>query len=71
MNIKVRPRLQMILDKKGWSQSELSRRSGVTQATISRFDSAERHYDRHVFAIARALGVNVEDLFEVTTEDAN
>ncbi|UZN57039.1 hypothetical protein [Bacillus paralicheniformis] len=45
--------------------------SGVPQGSISRFDKNERHLDWHVFAIARTLGVNVEELFEVKIEDAD
>ncbi|ASB90446.1 MULTISPECIES: helix-turn-helix domain-containing protein [Bacillus] len=71
MKVTVKPRLQALLDEKDWSQSELSRRTSVPQPTISRFDSAERHLDWHVFAIAKALGVNVEELFEVKIEDAD
>jgi hypothetical protein len=45
---------------------QLSEMSGVPQGSISRFDRNDRHADVHVFAIAKALDVKVEDLFEVT-----
>ncbi|MGD7032778.1 helix-turn-helix domain-containing protein [Bacillus velezensis] len=72
LKITVKPRLGALLSQLGWSQSELSRRSGVTQSAISRFDNSERHYDWHVASIMKATGVKYEELFEVkeTEEDA-
>ncbi|GIN32395.1 hypothetical protein CHCC15325_1882 [Bacillus licheniformis] len=49
----------------------MSEASGVPQGSISRFDKNERHLDWHVFALARTLGVDVEELFEVKIEDAD
>jgi hypothetical protein len=46
----------------------LSEKSGVPQGSISRFDKNSRHEASHLFSIARALGVSVEDLFEVSEE---
>lgn len=56
----------------GWTQVRLAEASGVSQGSISRFDKNSRHEDWHVFSIAKALGVEVEELFEVkeTEEDA-
>ncbi|MER1284892.1 MULTISPECIES: helix-turn-helix domain-containing protein [Bacillus] len=71
MKITVRPRLTEVMKAKGWKQTPLSEASGVPQGSISRFDKNERHLDWHVFALARALGVNVEELFEVKIEDAD
>ena len=34
-------RVRELREKRGWSQSELSRRSGVAQATISRIEARE------------------------------
>ncbi|QYG88336.1 helix-turn-helix domain-containing protein [Bacillus atrophaeus] len=65
MKLTVKPRLEAILSGLGWSQSELSRRSGVPQPSLSRFDSVERHYDWHVAAILKATGATYEELFEV------
>lgn len=39
--------------------------SGILQGLISRFDKGERHDDNHLFSIAKALGVSIEDLFKV------
>ncbi|MGG1247928.1 helix-turn-helix transcriptional regulator [Bacillus spizizenii] len=58
---------------KGWTQVRLSEASGVPQGSISRFDKSSRHVDWHVFSIAKALEVEVEELFEIkeaTEEDA-
>jgi transcriptional regulator with XRE-family HTH domain len=66
MKLTVKPRLLSILKERGITQTQLSDMSGVPQGSISRFDRNESHVDAHVFAIAKALDVNVEDLFEVT-----
>jgi transcriptional regulator with XRE-family HTH domain len=66
MKLTVKPRLLSILKERGITQTQLSDMSGVPQGSISRFDRNESHVDAHVFAIAKALDVNVEDMFEVT-----
>lgn len=68
-NITVKPRLLLLLKERGITQTQLAELSGVPQGTISRFDRNDRHVATHVFAIAKALDVNVEDLFEVTYRD--
>jgi transcriptional regulator with XRE-family HTH domain len=65
MKLTVKPRLLAILKERGITQMQLSDMSGVPQGSISRFDRNESHVDAHVFAIAKALDVKVEDLFEV------
>jgi transcriptional regulator with XRE-family HTH domain len=62
----VKPKLLSVLKERGITQMQLSEMSGVPQASISRFDRNDRHADVHVFAIAKALDVRVEDLFVVT-----
>ena len=49
---------------RGWSQSELARRSGVSQGFISSLEGGRRldAETRFVGALARALGVAVDDL---------
>ena len=71
MKLIVTPRLAALLKERDMTQLELSALSGVPQGAISRFDRNSRHTDEHLFAIARALGVNVEDLFEVTEVGKN
>jgi len=39
--------------------------AGIPQTAISRFDKAGQHKDEHLFLIARALGISVEELFIV------
>ena len=48
----------------GWSQSELARRSGVSQGFVSRLESGEstQALVGAVQALARALGVTVDEL---------
>jgi transcriptional regulator with XRE-family HTH domain len=62
----VKPKLMAILKERSLTQTQLSEMSGVPQGSISRFDRNDRHVDAHVFAIAKALDISVEDLFEVT-----
>lgn len=47
---------------------ELSQLSGIPQGSISRFDKNTRHEDAHLFAIAKALGLNIEELFEIEAQ---
>ncbi|MNN23927.1 Helix-turn-helix domain protein [compost metagenome] len=61
----VKPRLTEIREERGLTQLQLSEMSGVPQGSISRFDSNSRHEATHLFAIARALGISVEELFTV------
>ncbi|CAH1210316.1 hypothetical protein PAECIP111893_03197 [Paenibacillus plantiphilus] len=68
MKISVNPRLSEILKERAMTQMTLSALSGVPQGSISRFDSNSRHEAAHMFAIARALGINVEELFTVSVD---
>ncbi|POD87681.1 Cro/C1-type HTH DNA-binding domain-containing protein [Bacillus subtilis] len=73
MKLKAIPRLHAVMKDKGWTQVRLAEASGVPQGSISRFDKNTRHEDWHVFSIAKALEVEVEELFEIedaTEEDA-
>ncbi|WP_432339382.1 helix-turn-helix domain-containing protein [Bacillus tequilensis] len=73
MKLNTTPRLNAVMKAKGWTQVRLSEASGVPQGSISRFDKNSRHEDWHVFSIAKALGVEVDELFEIeeaTEEDA-
>lgn len=67
--IKVSPNLMAILKQRGITQQELSNKSGVPQGSISRFDKNTRHEASHLFSIARALGVSIEQLFIVEQEE--
>ncbi|WP_394557410.1 helix-turn-helix domain-containing protein [Priestia aryabhattai] len=63
--LKVRPRLKELMKEKGITQAVLSEMTGIPQPSISRFDRNIQHLDWHVFTIAKALEVTVEDLFEI------
>ena len=67
MNVK--PKLLAILKERGLTQMQLSEMTDVPQGSISRFDRNDRHVDAHIFAIAKALDIKVEDLFEITEAD--
>lgn len=67
--INVRPNLMPLLKKIGWTQQVLSEKSGVPQGSISRFDKNTRHEASHLFSIAMALGVSIEQLFIVEQEE--
>lgn len=67
--MKIRPRLGEIIKERSLTQLALSEQSGVPQAAISRFDKSTQHKDEHLFMISRALGLKVDDLFEVVDEE--
>lgn len=56
--------IRELREKKGWSQSELSRRSGVKQGVLSYIESGRTKHPRidTLAAIAAALGTTVEKL---------
>ncbi|MBE5103306.1 helix-turn-helix domain-containing protein [Priestia aryabhattai] len=61
----VKPRLNDLMKERGLTQMKLSEMSGVPQSSISRFDRNTQHIDWHLFKIAKALEISVEDLFEI------
>ncbi|MNL79006.1 HTH-type transcriptional regulator SinR [compost metagenome] len=52
--------------ERGWTQSELAERSGVSQSTISQIESGERKYPRvnNIKKIAEALETSMEELID-------
>lgn len=66
----VKPRLSEILKARDMTQMDISMLSKVPQSAISRFDKNTQHSDIHLFSISRALGINVEELFEVTEDSS-
>ncbi|NSL51719.1 helix-turn-helix domain-containing protein [Calidifontibacillus erzurumensis] len=60
---KVTPRLNKILEERGWKQKDLAAKAGTTEATISRFDRQNRYDIETLVIISRALGLSIEDLF--------
>lgn len=70
--LKVTPCLNKVLQEKGFSsQAAFAKEYGFSQKTINSFDTSVQHRDELLFRIARALGVNVEDLFEVEEIEDN
>lgn len=67
--IVVKPRLKEMMEYKKITQEQLSRKTGVSQGTISRFDRSRMHQDWILFALSAGLGCNVTDLFIVTEEE--
>lgn len=65
--MKVKPNLNKLLKDRNMTQMKLSSLSGVPQGTISRFDQKKRHEASHLFSIANALEVKIEDLFTVVS----
>ncbi|MFE7083734.1 helix-turn-helix domain-containing protein [Priestia megaterium] len=61
----VKPRLNDLMRERGLTQMKLSKMTGVPQSSISRFDRNTQHIDWHLFKIAKALEISVEDLFEI------
>lgn len=51
-------RLRQVIDESGLSMSEVARRAGTTQATISKIVGNKISVSRYVYAIARVLGVD-------------
>lgn len=65
----ITPCLNKKMMEKGITQTQLMELSNVPQSALSRFDKQQNHNDLHVFRIAKALNMSVEDLFEITYED--
>lgn len=65
MALKITPRLTYILKQRNLTQTEIAEMAGIPQAAISRFDRSKQHSDSHLFVISRALGIRIEDLFDV------
>jgi transcriptional regulator with XRE-family HTH domain len=63
------PRLKGILQERGMTQEQLAELADIPQGSISRFDNNQSHKADHLFSIAHALGVKVEDLFHQTKKE--
>lgn len=70
---KATPRMNEIRKEKGLNGKELAALVGVTEPTISRFDSQKRYDIDVLVSVSKALGVTMEELFiiEENKEDAN
>lgn len=65
-----RIKLACALADLGWTQKELARRSGITEATVSAVFRRGSGYARTVGRLARALDLGMYDLCSVSNEDA-
>lgn len=65
MYYSVTPILSKILKERNITQSEFAEITGISQATISRFDRSSQHLDMHLVIISRALDLSIEDLFTI------
>ncbi|UJH75027.1 helix-turn-helix domain-containing protein (plasmid) [Burkholderia cenocepacia] len=53
-------RIRLERRKRGWSQNELAKRSGVTQGLISQIENGTNDSSKHLPGLARALDVSVD-----------
>jgi transcriptional regulator with XRE-family HTH domain len=60
---KATPRMNEIRKERGYTGKELAELVGVTEPTISRFDSQKRYDIDVLVSVSKALGVTVEELF--------
>jgi transcriptional regulator with XRE-family HTH domain len=60
---KATPRMNEIRKERGINGKELAELVGVTEPTISRFDSQKRYDIDVLISVSKALGVTVEELF--------
>ena len=60
----VKPKLNVLLKERQITQMQLAEMTGISQGAISRFDRNKQHVDTHLFMIADALDVRIEDLFD-------
>jgi transcriptional regulator with XRE-family HTH domain len=62
---KATPRMNEIRKERGINGKELAEMVGVTEPTISRFDSQKRYDIDVLVSVSKALGVTIEDLFTI------
>ncbi|MED3911223.1 helix-turn-helix transcriptional regulator [Peribacillus simplex] len=62
---KAKPKMNEIRKAKGINGKELAALAGVTEPTISRFDSQSRYDIDVLVSVSKALGVTIEELFEI------
>lgn len=65
----IRPRLGEILKDRNMIQMDLAKAAGIPQAAVSRFDKNVQHRDDHLFRIAKALGISIEELFHIEEQE--
>lgn len=65
MTVEVKPKLNKLLKERNMTQNDLSAITGITQPVISRFDKNTQHRSIHLYLISNALGLKMDDLFEI------
>lgn len=66
MKTKIKNRLKEILEEKKMTQSELARRSGLNQATISKYVHNKIEMSLvNAYIISRCLGIDVVELMSL------
>jgi putative transcriptional regulator len=65
------PRINVreIRKSRGWTQEELARRVGVSNATAAKWDQGIQPSAINALKLARALGCTIEDLFTAPDDD--
>ena len=48
--------------KRGWTRTDLAKKSGLDQPTITRIENGENQSPKSISKAAKALGVKMEDL---------
>lgn len=68
----VKPKLLKILKERNLTQTKLAEMANIPQSAVSRFDKNEQHKDIHLVSISKALGITMEELFDIieNKEDA-
>ncbi|MCY9588646.1 XRE family transcriptional regulator [Paenibacillus chitinolyticus] len=65
----VKPCLNKLLAERNLKQIDLATMTGISAPVLSRFDKNTQHVDNHLFTIAKALKVKIDDLFEIVDND--
>jgi DNA-binding Xre family transcriptional regulator len=68
-NLKTKLRLDQVLQEIGITEEELAEKAGISSVVINQFEGSYNHVDLILVRIARALNLNVEDLFEIKGEE--
>lgn len=62
-------RLQALIDLRGFSQMDVERRTGIGQTRVSKWTKGQNRIFAHqALALARALGVTLDNLVDATRE---
>lgn len=62
-------KIRALREHLGWSQAHLGDQAGVTQATLSALEKRDSSRSVYFVPLARALGVTLEDLRDLTIDE--